>query len=115
MYNRYVGNTGKFYRVGTPEPQRNQSNQQRGHNPPQQNRPPSPPPMKTEPEPIVNSFFGSLPFFGGIEKGLSSILPGKMDSGDLMLLLLLFFLYLESKDEDFLIILAVIAMSIFKD
>ena len=46
---------------------------------------------------------------------LSGMLPDWLDGGDLLLFLLLFFLYIESDDSDFLIILAVIAFSIFKE
>lgn len=42
-------------------------------------------------------------------------LLAKLDSGDLMLLLLLILLYRESRDEDFLIILAVVVMSILNE
>ncbi len=37
-----------------------------------------------------------------------------MDGGDLMLLAVLFFLYMESKDEDFLVILLVVGYSMLK-
>lgn len=49
-----------------------------------------------------------------IPKGISGILPKGMDWGDIMLLALFLLLYLESGDEDFLIILIVVAFSIFK-
>ena len=51
---------------------------------------------------------------GGGLKGLLGLLPEHIDTGDLMLLLLLFLLYTESHDEDFLIILIVVGLSIFK-
>ena len=44
-----------------------------------------------------------------------NILPDGLDSGDLMLLIILLLLYIESDDSDFLIVLAVIAFSIFKN
>lgn len=50
-----------------------------------------------------------------INSMLDGILPDWLDSGDAVLLLLLLFLYIESDDSDFLIILAVIAYTIFKD
>lgn len=37
-----------------------------------------------------------------------------MDAGDLLLLAVLLFLYVESKDEDFLVILIAVGVSIFK-
>ncbi len=42
------------------------------------------------------------------------ILPAGLDSGDLFLAAMLFFLYSESHDEDFLIILIVVGLSIFQ-
>ena len=45
---------------------------------------------------------------------LSGILPDWLETGDLVLLILLLFLYIESDDSDFLIVLAVIAFSIYK-
>ena len=41
-------------------------------------------------------------------------LPFGLDVGDLMLLLILFLLYLDSKDEEFLIILAVLGFSLLQ-
>lgn len=41
-------------------------------------------------------------------------LPKGVDLSDLMLAAVLFLLYLESRDEDYLIILAVMALSILK-
>lgn len=43
---------------------------------------------------------------------LGAFLPGGLETGDLLLLLVLLFLYIESKDEEFLIILAVVGYSI---
>jgi len=52
----------------------------------------------------------------GILDSLLSFLPAgsDVDFGDILLLLILFFLYTESKDEEFLIILIVLGISIFK-
>ena len=44
---------------------------------------------------------------------LASILPQSTDAEDLLLLGLFLLLYLDSRDEDFLIFLAVIALSVF--
>jgi hypothetical protein len=44
---------------------------------------------------------------------LSQLVPAGVDAGDLALIALLLFLYIESEDEDFLIILIVIGFSIF--
>ena len=48
-------------------------------------------------------------------KGMFDNLPFGLDITDLLLFLLLLFLFLESGDEEFIIILVIIAISIFKD
>ena len=56
-------------------------------------------------------------FSGGLKNILSqftALLPAGMDTEDLLLLGILLLLYLESKDEDFLILLAVMAFSMFR-
>ncbi len=45
---------------------------------------------------------------------LERLLPASMDSGDLFLVATLLFLYLETRDQDFLIILIVVGLSLFK-
>jgi len=50
---------------------------------------------------------------GGLERVLSSALPGDMDAGDLLLIAVLFLLYVESRDEDFLIILGALIVTFF--
>ena len=45
---------------------------------------------------------------------VEGLLPKGVDLSDLMLAAVLFLLYLESRDEDYLIILAVMVMSILK-
>ena len=45
---------------------------------------------------------------------LGSLIPAGIDTGDLLLLAILLFLYLESRDQDFLIILIVMGYSMFK-
>ena len=97
MY-RYIGNTGRRYRVeervmpSASAPPEQQPAPQRHQN---MMRPPQASP------------------FGGLEGVIRSILPAGMDAGDLMFLVLLLLLYMDSRDEEFLIILAVVAMSIF--
>lgn len=49
---------------------------------------------------------------GSAPRGL---LPAGLDSGDLFLAAMLLFLYSESHDEDFLIILIVVGLSIFQN
>jgi hypothetical protein len=56
--------------------------------------------------------------FGGLGDGLKGMLgnlPLGLDIGDLMLFLLLLFLYVESGDEEFLIILGFFAFSLFRE
>ena len=45
---------------------------------------------------------------------LRDLLPRGMDMGDLILLLVLFLLYTDSRDEDFLVILIVMAAAMLK-
>ncbi len=50
---------------------------------------------------------------GGLAGALEQVLPEGLDPGDLFLAAMLLFLYSESKDEDFLIILIVVGISLF--
>jgi hypothetical protein len=105
MYNRYIGNTGKFYRVEEPEDK----------------IPPKPVPV---PDPDSRSaakasnpipkpkglFSGSRSLSDGLKGLLKGILPDKVDIGDLLLILILLLLYIEKKDEDILIILGALVL-----
>jgi len=51
--------------------------------------------------------------FSPVEQ-LLSLLPEGIDMGDVILILLLLLLYLDSRDEEFLIMLIVMAMSFFQ-
>ena len=121
MYNRYIGNTGQFYRVdefpsahkesvqeARVEAQEREFIRERYNGPDQgdfhrwnephfhnSGSPIIPPPEPRKPPPF---FGGGLRGLGGT---LNAMLPFGMDIGDLLLLLLLFFLYLESGDEEF--------------
>lgn len=66
------------------------------------------------PEPERTKSTSSLLSKLNLSSVLSGILPDWLDPSDAVLLLMLLLLYMESEDEDFLIILAVIAYSIFK-
>lgn len=110
MYNRYIGNTGKYYQVHEahdrlqPEKRPEKQPYKQPHHEPQ------PVPEQTVKPPFAKK--------GGLENILKSLLPngvGGIDTGDILLLLILFLLWRESEDEDFLIILIVIGISIFKD
>lgn len=48
------------------------------------------------------------------KNGLQGLLPAGLDTGDLFLAAMLLFLYSESRDEDFLIILIVVGLSMFQ-
>ena len=97
IYNRYVGSTGQYYRVNEPYPA---PSAPKGRNV-------TSPPARSEKRPPAEKADGLTGFF-------HSFLPAELDAGDILLLLILLFLYIESKDEEFLIILLVVGMSIFK-
>jgi hypothetical protein len=84
--NRYIGNTGRFFRVGETPP----------------SVPASLPRAGEAPARAYLPGFPAPPW-----------LPAGLESGDLALLLLFFFLYVESGDEEFLIMLAVLAAGVF--
>jgi hypothetical protein len=93
---RYIGNTGRFYRIADGGAARSA-----GPAPPREHAPPiRPAPARA----------GGL-FPRAARRGLN--LPLGLELGDLGLLLLFFLLYIESGDEEFLIILAVLAVGFF--
>ena len=51
---------------------------------------------------------------GGLENLLASFLPEGTDNGDIILILILLLLYLDCHDDELLIVLAVMALGIFK-
>ncbi|MEL4105673.1 hypothetical protein AAFA46_02360 [Oscillospiraceae bacterium WX1] len=142
MYNRYIGNTGKYVRVqDAPTIQ----NARRGAQGAGAALPAPPSPahgdagIKNKPinAGAAGNGLGSL--FGGLGSGLGSLLGGRgglnnlfggfgnglkgafdnlpfgLDIGDLLLFLLLLFFFIESGDEEFLIILAFLAFSIINE
>lgn len=136
MYNRYIGNTGKFYRVEDDAPPAFQQSQAyRPQTPPgaypqpqretypresyprePQGSPRNPPQADGHgrSQGFLSGILGSIfPNNDGHGKGqgflsgiLGSILPKGLDTGDILLFVLLLLLYNESKDEELLIILA---------
>ena len=138
MYNRYIGNTGKYYRVSEPhdyeryesrgprsdgahfedeqrdfsgpgrDERRGETHERRrgesdcGRDPGAR--------QKTRDNKKKPSFFN----LGGLKGVFDSILPFGLDMNDLILLLLFLFLFIESGDEEFLIILAFLTFSIFR-
>ncbi|MDR1217855.1 MAG: hypothetical protein LBJ99_04615 [Oscillospiraceae bacterium] len=99
MYNRYVGNTGRYYRVDdpqTPGPERAE-------------------PARTERRgaaPRIVTPFAARPA-EGLRKRIS-IAGIDIELSDLILLLMLFLLFIDSGDEEFLMILGFLALTIFK-
>ena len=126
MYNRYQGNSGRVSREGEPEspPRRARPSpdghmrgpaepypRQRSAPAPQQHaggeRPPQgpnsggpPPEMGGGP---LGGLFGNL---GGLLSGvLPKVLPDGLETGDLLMLLILYLMYKESGDKELLIIM----------
>jgi len=109
MYNRYIGNTGKVIRVD--EPRDNAVLELYPARAGDRREPP--PPAHKKP-----GLFGGLGGLSGLTGfgGLSNLnLPFGLDTSDLIILALLLFLFLESGDEEFLIMLGFLAYSVYKD
>ena len=156
MYNRYVGNTGKFYRVEDMEPVRQVPPQWEPVPPREPPPPPGPlwapahlplsppepvwtpphyPPPPPEPEPAwepphyappepmpvppplpkeEGSWFDLGSLFhvpGSLRETLRDKLPERLDLGDILLVLVLIYLFLEGDDDDMLIILGVLVVT----
>ncbi|MCL2402263.1 MAG: hypothetical protein FWC90_06430 [Oscillospiraceae bacterium] len=108
MYNRYIGNTGKVYRMNEPSDRtRNNIVDLYPKESPAQDSHDAVPHDHSRQKP---SLFGLGSF-----KFLESGLPFGLELSDLIILGLLFFLFIESGDEEFLIILGFLAYSIFKE
>ena len=140
MYNKYIGNTGRFVRVED-QPWVNTHSAGRSAAllpPPDITGPQNPletkaaaPPNRTDvtdvksKSPIGGRGGGLISLFGGLGGGLGGLtssfkgmfdhMPFGLDFGDILLFLLLFFFFIESGDEEFIIILGIIAYSMFKD
>ncbi len=108
MYNRYIGNTGKFYRVDDDAPMRDPPQPPPALDRPVPHRAPPPPP------PGPGSIFSQPELLGGIKGFLGGLLPEGMELGDLLLILVLLLLYIEKEDEEILIILSVLLFMGFK-
>lgn len=121
MYNRYIRNdNGSYTRIPQDAPPKEQPQQPSGGAERQERRPPPPPP-----EPEQHAQGGEQragpppPPFGGagrLTDGLSSFLRhvldqlhlDHVDTGDLLLLILLFFLFREDADEELLVSLGLL-------
>ena len=116
MYNRYIGNTGKFYRVddsSLPEIDARHYPETR-----QENDIPQPSTFHAaaspKPHAPLPTAFPRKELVGSLRGILGSFIPDGMDIGDLLLILVLLLLYLEKEDEEILIILSVLILSGFK-
>ena len=161
MYNRYIGNTGKFYRVEdvddipkilpapASEPDRREvlrsweevrqweAVQEREDNAPpppkeaasERATPPPPayskgegprgkappPPEKAPQEPLSKFHLGKmLQMPGTLRHSLREKLPAGLDLGDVLLVLVLFYLFLEGDDDDMLIVLGILLFTWLK-
>ena len=81
--------------------------------PPGTSAPPPPPPGGAPGHGRPQRPGNTPPQKGGLTGALEQVLPEGLDPGDLFLAAMLLFLYSESKDEDFLIILIVVGISLF--
>ena len=98
MINRYFGNTGRVVRVS----------ENRGGRPParsSQHHGAEKPPVRGGESPSG---------LAGLTNLLSGILPNGIDTGDAFVLLLLFLLYIDSRDPDFIIMLIVLGYDVLK-
>jgi hypothetical protein len=96
MYNRYIGNTGRIIRVDDAEATRlGFAGAPRGR-------------RGGEAEADTARLFGGLGGLPGFR------LPFGLEIGDIVLMLLFLFMFLESGDEVFLIILAFLAIGVIK-
>ena len=81
MYNRYYGNSGRCERVGAPPP---------------------PPPPKPPPAPEQRPPGPPRGLSGELGRLLGRLAPGRLETEDLLLLAILWLLYRESGDRDFI-------------
>lgn len=123
MYNRYMGNTGRVERVdegpgvgqSPPGPPPSEHNERQEHDEsPLRDMPHGPrsQPPRHEPRPVPGPPPGSIrpgPPKGGIMGELSGLLgklsPLGLETEDIILLMILYLLYKESGDKDFLIMM----------
>lgn len=85
MYNRYISSDAQYEQIDEPTHATSSSKQRRDTQ-----RPPSPPPKGASP---LDGIFGGL---GGLLKNFHL---EKLDSGDILLVLILIFLFLEREDN----------------
>jgi hypothetical protein len=96
MFNRYIGNTGRLIRVDDAEATRaGLAGASRGAR-------------------AASGEAEAARASGGLGGLLGGLLPFGLEVGDIVLLLLFLFLFLESGDDEFLIILAFLAIGVIK-
>ena len=103
MYNHYQGNTGVVRRVPEPSDRARIPSQEpsAGLSAPAPPRPVSaPPPVSRRPPSPLSGLSGEL------GRLLSRLSPMKLETDDLLLILILYLMYRESHDEELLYILA---------
>jgi len=109
MYNRYIRNeSGSYTRIPQEESPRPSSNAHssppKPEPPPRQHTPPPPPPPSTD-HGIGHITDGLTGFLRHI---LDQLHMDHVDTGDLLLLILLFFLFREDADEELLVALGLL-------
>ena len=110
MYNRYIGNTGRYYRVDEdtpPEP----ASRRPSAPPPGPGRPPAHGGHAPEGKPAAQKL-GEMA--RSLKEVVGGLLPEGMELGDVVLLLILLLLYLEKEDEEILIILSALVFMGFR-
>ena len=106
MYNRYIGNTGKVYII------KDAPTGGAGKNI-ELKQEPAPAEACILPSPDVE--FSAKSNRSNMPGFLQGLLPSCFEISDLLIIALLLFLFFESRDEDFLIILGFFAWSVFKE
>lgn len=100
MYNRYYGNSGRVERVGGPEPP-GRPPRPGGHPGPHAGPHPGPPPRPEERPPGPPDGLSGL-----LGRILRRVSPGQLETEDLLLVAVLYLLYRECGDREFLLAIA---------
>lgn len=117
MYNRYIRNdSGTYSRIPQEEPHVQQNTGKQAGQQPQHKPPPKPDPPRPDPPPPCGDPPPCSPPFGERKDGLTGFLRhfldqfhlDHVDTGDLLLLGLLFFLFREDADEELLVALGLL-------
>ena len=111
MYNRYIGNTGKYYRVDDDHYSDTRTDPQ---SPLQSTDISSTVSVSGTPEKQGSTYpiMQNNPI-GSIKRLIGNFMPKGAEIGDLLLILVLLLLYLEKEDEEILIILSVLIFNGF--